>query len=129
MKVLKCILLVLLGISSGIILSMAAGFAQTPDYFPLTQGNRWEYSPSYGQQGNRIDTIVGNELIKNTHTYIWNRQEAPNDNFNEKMWFAKDGFDLTMYKYWNNEGIQSAIILATPALFAKLAPTVGDTWV
>lgn len=110
-----------------------AGFsgveAEAADYFPLQVGNSWTYSPSYGDKGDRVDTIVGTETVSGTFTYIWNRQEAPDDNYNEKRWLAKDGSYLKVYKIWGNEGpISTPIVISPPWNMLKLNAVVGDTW-
>jgi len=97
------------------------------DYFPLQVGNNWTYSPSYGSMGDRVDTIIGKEEVNGTLTYIWNRQEAPDDNYNEKRWYAKDSIHLLFYKIWSNEGID--LTPASPMIALKLNPDVGDTWI
>ena len=113
------------------VLFVGFGFltAEAADYFPLEVGNRWIYSPSYGDKGDRIDTIIGEETVNDVHTYIWNRQEAPDDNYNEKLWLAKDGTDLKLYRIWSNEGLDPATTLGPPWIGVKLNPSVGDTWV
>ena len=40
--------------------------AESADYFPLSVGNRWVYSPSYGDKGDRVDSIIGQETINDT---------------------------------------------------------------
>jgi hypothetical protein len=74
------------GIRFAMVLFFVLSFsnAYSADYFPLAVGNTWIYSPSYGDEGNRIDTIIEEESVNGIHTYIWNRQEAPDDNYNEK---------------------------------------------
>jgi hypothetical protein len=102
--------------------------AEAADYFPLEVGNRWIYSPSYGSEGDRIDTIIGKEEVNETITYVWNRQEAPDDNYNEKRWLAKDDTFLRCYKLWGNEGgMDSPVTPITPWII-PLNPVVGDTW-
>lgn len=96
------------------------------DYFPLQVGNSWTYSPSYGDKGDRVDTIIKKEEVNGILTYIWSRQEAPDDNYNEKRWFAKDGTYLLFYKIWSNDGID--VIPMSPVIELKLNPVVGDTW-
>jgi hypothetical protein len=103
--------------------------ARAADYFPLQEGNQWTYSPSYGDKGNRIDTIVGSEVVNDTLTYIWNRQEAPDDNYNEKRWIAKDNSSVGFYKIWSNEGIDPAVTVNPPWSMIPLEPKVGDTWI
>jgi len=99
------------------------------DYFPLEVGNSWTYSPSYGDQGDRVDSITVKEEVNSTPTYIWNRQEAPDDNYNEKRWLAKDDAYLKIYKISSNEEIDPPVIFAPPWIMFKLNPVVGDTWI
>ncbi len=99
------------------------------DYFPLSVGNRWVYFPSFGTNGNRVDSITGEESINGIHTYIWNRQEAPDDNYNEKIWIAKDDSGVKAYKFWSNEGPDPAIIMNPPWLLFESNPIVGDTFI
>ena len=122
-KFMTIVLVIVLFIGFGLLKAEAA------DYFPLEVGNRWIYSPSYGAHGYRIDTILKEESINGTNTYVWNRQEAPDDNYNEKRWIAKDGSDLKVYKIWGDEGLDPAIIITPPWIQDKLNPAVGDTWV
>ncbi|MFC1788841.1 hypothetical protein ACFLZE_02890 [Thermodesulfobacteriota bacterium] len=114
--------------TSVLLMGVGALKAKASDYFPLQVGNKWTYSPSYGSQGDRVDTIIGKEEVNGTLTYIWNRQEAPDDNYNEKRWLAKDDTYLRAYQYQSNEGILSKIILIPPWQILKLNPVVGDTW-
>jgi hypothetical protein len=102
--------------------------AESADYFPLSVGNRWVYSPSYGDKGDRVDSIIGQETINDTLTYILNRQEAPDDNYNEKRWLFKDSSYVKFCKVWSNEGLDPAITLNPPAIITELEPKVGDTW-
>lgn len=104
--------------------------ADATDYFPLDVGNFWVYTPSYGEQGDRQDTILGTETVNGVLTYIWNRQEAADDNYNEKRWLAKDSTNLTVEKFWDNEdeGLDTAIIPTAPWVMLKLSPTTGDSW-
>jgi N-acetylneuraminic acid mutarotase len=99
------------------------------DYFPLSVGNTWIYYPSFGANGNRVDTVIGEETINGIHTYIWNRQEAPNDNYNEKRWIAKDNSGVKVYKFWSNEGPDPAVIINPPWITSKSKPNVGDTFI
>jgi hypothetical protein len=79
------------GVIFTILLAVFAVFnfsiVEAADYFPLSIGNRWVYYPSFGT-GYRIDTIAGEELVNNVPTFIWNRLEAPDDNYSEKRWLA-----------------------------------------
>lgn len=102
--------------------------AESADYFPLSVGNRWVYSPSYGDKGDRVDSIIGEETINDTLTYILNRQEAPDDNYNEKRWIFKDSAYVKFCKVWSNEGLDPAIMLDPPLIVIALEPKVGDTW-
>lgn len=100
------------------------------NYFPLSVGNIWIYSPSFGDKGNRVDSIIGEEILNGIHTYIWNRQEAPDDNYEEKRWIAKNNYDVLFYQIWGNEGtIDPAILLNSPGVINKLKSVVGDTWI
>ncbi len=117
--------LVVMVLSVGI----AASHIEAADYFPLQVGNRWVYTPSFGD-GDRIDTIMGTETVNGTYTYIWKREEAAPDNYHEKRWLAKNGSDLEVHKIWGNMvGGDPAIILTPPFIQDKLNPAVGDTWV
>ncbi len=107
----------------GVLKSMAA------DYFPLQVGNSWTYSPSYGDKGDRVDSITGKEEVSSTPTYIWNRQEAPDDNYNEKRWLAQDDDYLKIYKISSNEDIDPPVIFTPPWNMFKLNPVVGDSWI
>jgi hypothetical protein len=98
------------------------------DYFPLNVGNIWKYTPSFGDKGDRVDTIIGTGEVNGIVTYIWNRQEAPDDNYNEKRWLAKDDTYLKVYKIWGNEGIDPPVIFSPPWNMLKLDPIVGETW-
>jgi hypothetical protein len=102
--------------------------AESADYFPLSVGNRWVYSPSFGDKGDRVDSIIGSETINDILTFIWNRQEAPDDNYNEKRWIFKDSSYVKVCKIWGNEGIDPAIMLNPPLIIIALEPKVGDTW-
>ena len=102
--------------------------AEAADYFPLQVGNNWTYSPSYGAKGDRIDTIVGTETVNGTFTHIWNRQEAPDDNYNEKRWYAKEDSFVKGYKIWSNQGIDPPVNITPPWRVFKLNPVVGETW-
>lgn len=102
--------------------------ADTLDYFPLDVGNFWVYTPSYGEKGDRRDSIIGMETVGGVQTYIWNRQEAPDDNYNEKRWLAKDSTYLRVHKFWANEGVDTAVIPSQPWAMLKLLPALGDTW-
>ena len=102
--------------------------AESADYFPLSVGNRWVYSPSYGDKGDRVDSIIGQETINDTLTYIWNRQEAPDDNYNEKRWMFKDSSHVRFCRIWGNEGMDPAIMLNPPLIIIEMEPKVGDTW-
>ena len=99
------------------------------DYFPLSVENTWSYHPSYGDNGDRVDTIIGKEIVNGIHTYIWNRQEAPDDNYNEKRWIAKTNAEVKFYKLWANFGPDPALILNPPWLIIKSEPKVDDTWI
>ena len=102
--------------------------AESADYFPLSVGNRWVYSPSYGDKGDRVDSIIGSETINDTLTYILNRQEALDDNYNEKRWMFKDSSYVKFCRVWSNEGIDPAITLNPPLIVIALEPKVGETW-
>jgi len=115
--------------TSALLMGVGALKAKAADYFPLEVGNRWTYSPSFGSKGDRVDTIIGKEEVNGTPTYIWNRQEAPDDNYNEKRWIAKDNTYLKMYKLSSNEGFDQPVTFTPPANMLKLNPVVGDTWV
>ena len=119
-------------ITISLVAALLMGFgvakAKAADYFPLQVGNSWTYRPSYGDKGDRVDTIIGKEEVNGTLTYIWNRQEAPDDNYNEKRWLAKDDTYLKIYKVWSNEGIDPPVIFTPPWIMLKLNPVVGDTW-
>ena len=110
-------------------LFMSVAAVNAADYFPLSVGNRWVYFPSFGANGNRVDTITGEETINGIHTYILNRQEAPDDNYNEKIWIAADNTGVKAYKLWSNEGPDPAIIINPPWLTFKSNPNVGDTFI
>jgi hypothetical protein len=112
-------------------LFMSVSVVNAADYFPLSVGNMWIYSPSFGDKGNkvRVDSVIGEETVNGIHTYIWNRQEAPDDNYNEKRWIAKDSSGVKAYKYWSNEGPDPAVIINPPWLMFKSNPTVGDTFI
>ena len=101
------------------------------DYFPLKAGNVWVYYPSYGQ-GYRVDSIVGTEMVGETLTYIWERLEAPPDNYHERRWLAKDGVDLKALQYWSNEAeppLGEPVLLDPPWLLGNIDnPNVGDSW-
>jgi len=112
-----------------LMLSFLSLEADAADYFPLQVGNRWTYSPSYGDKGDRVDTIVGTETVNGTFTYIWNRQEAPDDNYNEKRWYAKDDSYVKFYRIWGNEGLDPPFNPISPWRVFKLNPIVGDTWI
>ena len=100
--------------------------AEAADYFPLQVGNSWTYSTPYGVSANRVDSIIGTETINGTHTYIWNSQEANDDNLHNKRWLAQDGNDLKMHKIWSNDGLDAIFI---PALtVGKLNPSLGETY-
>ena len=113
-----------------IVLSIGVAFShiEAADYFPLQVGNRWVYTPSYGN-GDRIDTIVGTETVNGISTYIWKREEAAPDNYHEKRWIAKSGPDLKVYKMWGNMGANPATLFNPPWIMDKLNPSVSDTWV
>ncbi len=85
---------------------------------PLAVGNRWVYSPSYGD-GVRVDRIIGTEMINGTLAYIWKRVEASPDNYHEKMWITRVGSGMKLLKFWSNMGPDPAIsfepILISPA--------------
>jgi hypothetical protein len=119
---------IIISLVTALLMGFAMPKAKAADYFPLQVGNRWTYSPSYGNEGDRVDRIIGKEEVNGTLTYIWNRQEAPNDNYNEKRWLAKDDTYLKIYKIWGNEGINPAVIFTPPWIMFKLNPVVGDTW-
>ena len=53
----------------GVFVGIGIPNVKASDYFPLEVGNRWVYTPSYGD-GDRIDTIVGTEDVNGTFTYI-----------------------------------------------------------
>lgn len=127
MNISKFKLMVILAIM-GLFIGMGLSNAKAQDYFPLEVGNRWVYTPSYGD-GDRIDTIVGTEDVNGTFTYIWKREEAAPDNYHEKLWLAKDGSDLNLYKLWGNMGGDPAVLITPPLIWYKLNPVVGDTWV
>ncbi|MCX5847110.1 MAG: hypothetical protein NTW12_12275 [Deltaproteobacteria bacterium] len=110
-------------------LFMSVSVVNSADYFPLSVGNTWIYYPSFGANGNRVDTVIGEEAINGIHTYIWNRQEAPNDNYNEKRWIATDNSGVKVYKYWDNEGADPAVIINPPWVTFKSNPNVGDTFI
>ncbi|MBI5674643.1 MAG: hypothetical protein HZC48_02285 [Nitrospirae bacterium] len=112
----------------GVFVGIGVLNAEAQDYFPLQVGNRWVYTPSYGD-GNRIDTIIGTEDVNGTFTYIWKREESALDNYHEKAWLAKDGSDLKNYKFWGNMGADPAVSMNQPVLWYKLNPVVGDSWV
>jgi hypothetical protein len=112
-----------------LLLGLAVLKAEAADYFPLQVGNSWTFSPSYGDKGDRVDTIVGTETVSGTFTYIWNRQEAPDDNYNEKRWYAKENSFVKAYKIWSNDGLDPAVIISPPVILFKSNPVVGDTWV
>ena len=116
-----------ISLAASLLMGFAMPKAKAADYFPLQVGNSWTYSPSYGDKGDRVDTIIGKEEVNGTLTYIWNRQEAPDDNYNEKKWLAKDDTYLNMYKLWSNEGMD--LTFSPPWIMLKLNPVVGDTWV
>ncbi|MBN2033247.1 MAG: putative metal-binding motif-containing protein [Deltaproteobacteria bacterium] len=99
----------------------------TQDYFPLSVGNRWVYTPSYGKKGDRVDSIIGTETIGSVETCIWNRQEAPDDNYNEKRWLAKNDDYLQVYKYRSND-ITDAVIPSQPWVMLTFSPALGETW-
>jgi hypothetical protein len=100
--------------------------AEAADFLPLKVGNSWTFSPSYGEYGNRVDSIIGTETINDTLTYIWNRQEAPDDNYNEKRWLAKTASYLKMHQVWSSDGLDATF---SPAVtVGKLNPSVGDTY-
>ena len=104
--------------------------ANAADYFPLAVGNCWVYRPSYGNSGDRIDSIIGSETVNGVRTYIWNRKEAPDDNYDEKRWIAKDASGLKVYKIWGNEGpISQAVTLDPPWVMLKFEPKKDDTWI
>lgn len=111
-----------------LLLGLAVLKAEAADYFPLQVGNSWTFSPSYGDKGDRVDTIVGTETVSGTFTYIWNRQEAPDDNYNEKRWYAKENSFVKAYKIWSNDGLDPAVIIFPPWRVFKLNPVVGETW-
>lgn len=111
----------------GVFIGIGVSNAEAQDYFPLEVGNQWVYTPSYGD-GDRIDTIVGTEVVNGTFTYIWKREESAPDNYHEKRWMAKDGFDLKVYKFWGNMGADPAVLMTPPWTQDKLNPVVGDTW-
>lgn len=119
-------------ITISLVAALLMGFgvakAKAADYFPLQVGNSWTYHPSYGDKGDRIDSIIGKEEVNGTLTYIWNRQEAPDDNYNEKRWLAKDNTYLRCYKIWGNEGLDPEVILIPSWIMLKLNPVVEDTW-
>ncbi len=102
--------------------------ADTIDYFPLDVGNFWIYTPSYGEKGDRQDSIIGTETIGGVQTYIWNRQEAADDNYNEKRWLAKSDGSLTVRQFWANEGFTATVVPSQPWTMLKLSPVLGDTW-
>jgi hypothetical protein len=112
---------------AALLLGFGALKAMAANYFLFEVGDSWTYSPSYGDKGDRIDTIIGKEEVNGILTYIWNRQEAPDDNFNEKRWHAKDGTHLLLYKIWSNFGIDKKFTL--PWIMLKLNPVVGDIWI
>lgn len=112
----------------GLFIGIGFSNAEAVDYFPIEVGNRWVYTPSYGV-GDRIDTIVGTETVNSILTSIWKREEAAPDNYHEKRWMAKDGFDLKVYKFWSNMGNDPAVLMTPPWIQDKLNPVVGDTWI
>jgi hypothetical protein len=107
---------------------MSVSIVNSADYFPLSVGNMWIYYPSFGTKGNRVDTVIGQETINGIQTYIWNRQEAPDDNYNEKRWLAKDSVGVEMYRIWSNQGPDPAVTLNPARTIINLNPTVGNTW-
>lgn len=109
-------------------LFMSVSVVNSADYFPLSVGNTWIYYPSFGANGNRVDTVIGEETINGIHTYIWNRQEAPDDNYNEKRWIATDNSGVKVYKYWDNLEVDPAVIINPPWVTFKSNPNVGDTF-
>jgi PKD repeat protein len=111
-----------------LLLSHAVSKAGAADYYPLQVGNSWTYSPSYGDKGDRVDTIVGTETVNSTLTYIWDRQEAPDDNYNEKRWYAKEDSFLKCYRIWSNDGLDPALNITPPWKVFKLNTVAGDTW-
>ena len=115
--------------TSVLLMGVGALKAKAADYFPLQVGNKWTYSPSFGNKGDRVDTIIGKEEVNGTLTYIWNRQEAPDDNYNEKRWLAKDDTYLRVYQIWDNDGTDPPIKFIPSWKMLKLNPVVGDTWV
>lgn len=120
--------LIAIVIATGLFTGMYLTDGEAADYFPLEVGNRWVYTPSYGN-GDRIDTIIGTETVDGFFTYVWKREEATGDNYHEKRWLNKDGSDLRVYKIWGNEGDTNQGILVTPPWIQdKLSPNVGDTW-
>ena len=90
------------------------------DYFPLSVGNTWLYSPSYGEQGNRKDSIIEEETVNSILTYVWNRQEAADDNYNEKRWISKENSEVKFHKIWGNEGLDPALTIDPPWVIIKL---------
>ena len=114
--------------TSALLMGVGALKTKAADYFPLQVGNMWTYSPSYGSQGDRVDTIIDKEEVNGTLTYIWNRQEAPDDNYNEQRWLAKDDTYLRVYQIGANENWDPPLILIPSWQMLKLNPVVGDTW-
>jgi N-acetylneuraminic acid mutarotase len=109
--------------------ALPLSISASADYFPLSVGNTWVYFPSFGTNGNRMDTIPGEEFINDVRTYIWNRQEAPDDNYNEKRWLSKDHSGVKVHKIWSNEGIDPAAVIDPPWMMFESNPYVGDTFI
>ncbi len=83
---------------------------------PLAVGNRWVYTPSYGD-GVRVDQIVGTEMINGTLAYVLKREEAAPDNYHEKMWLTRDGSGLRLLKFWSNMGPDPAVSFSPILMF------------
>jgi len=49
------------GLSVVVFFILGVSDAGAVDYFPLSEGNMWIYSPSAGDMDDRVDTIIGTE--------------------------------------------------------------------
>lgn len=106
---------------------ITGSFKKIPDYLPLRVGNKWKYT-SFIKGKYRNDKIIGTETIDGNLTYIKERKEPPPDNYNEKMWIARESGFYVIYRFWGNEGADPAIDALPPVEMFKLDPQLGDIW-
>ncbi len=108
------------------IMMILGGVSEAANYYPLQVGNRWVYTPSYGD-GTRVDTIVGTEDVNGTLTHVWKREESAPDNYHEKRWMASDDESVKLYKIWGNMALTPAVLINPPVTVGKRNPQLGET--